>query len=119
MRLLGMRMPFWHAKFAEPKIKVSLSAFNGMVRWRADHFAITDTSSKSITTKSKPTAFPSALRSKRSAVQTLTAEDLQTDAVIQQTCPECGREEMRFYTLQLRSADEGTTVFYTCECGYK
>ncbi|KAL9106426.1 MAG: hypothetical protein Q9187_008564 [Circinaria calcarea] len=79
----------------------------------------TDTSSKTITTKSKPTAFPSALRSKRSTVQTLTAEDVQTEATIRQTCPECGREEMRYYTLQLRSADEGSTVFYSCECGYK
>lgn len=83
------------------------------------HSHLTDTSSKTITTKSKPTAFPSALRSKRSTVQTLTAEDVQTEATIRQTCPECGREEMRYYTLQLRSADEGSTVFYSCECGYK
>ena len=80
---------------------------------------LTDTSSKTIRTKSKPTAFPSALRSKRSTVQTLTAEDVQTEATIRQTCPGCGREEMRYYTLQLRSADEGSTVFYSCECGYK
>ena len=26
---------------------------------------------------------------------------------------------MRYYTLQLRSADEGSTVFYSCECGHK
>ncbi|KAA6409159.1 MAG: DNA-directed RNA polymerase I subunit [Lasallia pustulata] len=78
-----------------------------------------DTSSTVVTTKSKPTAFPSLLRSKRSAVQTLTAEDVQTEATIRQTCPECGREEMWYYTLQLRSADEGSTVFYRCECGYK
>ena len=78
-----------------------------------------DTSSAVVITKSKPTAFPSLLRSKRSAIQTLTAEDVQTEATIRQTCPECGREEMWYYTLQLRSADEGSTVFYRCECGYK
>lgn len=72
-----------------------------------------------MTTRSKPTAFPSALRARRSAVQTLTAADVQTDASIRQTCPNCGRGEMRYYTLQLRSADEGSTVFYNCVCGYK
>ncbi|EAS35396.3 DNA-directed RNA polymerase I polypeptide [Coccidioides immitis RS] len=78
-----------------------------------------DIASKTIISESKPEAFPSALRSKRSAVRTLTAEDKKKDAVIAHTCDQCGRPEMTFYTLQLRSADEGTTVFYSCECGYK
>lgn len=78
-----------------------------------------DTSSSAITTKSKPTAFPSALRSKRSAVQTLTEDDVQKGTMIRQTCSECGSKEMRYYTAQLRSADEGTTVFYSCDCGHK
>ncbi|KAM0801809.1 DNA-directed RNA polymerase I polypeptide [Usnea florida] len=78
-----------------------------------------DTSISAITTRSKPAAFPSALRSKRSAVQTLTEEDVQKDAVIRQTCPECGNKEMRYYTQQLRSADEGSTVFYSCDCGHR
>lgn len=35
-------------------------------------------------------------------------------------CPKCGKEEMMYNTAQLRSADEGQTVFYSCEgCGYK
>src|SRR5690606_22380880 len=63
--------------------------------------------------------FPSALRARRSAVQTLKEGDVQTEATITQTCPECGRTEMKFYTMQLRSADEGATVFYRCECGYR
>lgn len=78
-----------------------------------------DIVSKTITSRSKPSAFPSALRSKRSAVQNLTSADKKTTALIQETCPQCGRTEMTYYTLQLRSADEGTTVFYSCECGYK
>ena len=76
-----------------------------------------DTSSKTVITRSKPSAFPSSLRTKRSEVQTLTAEDMNVEAVIRQTCDKCGREEVRFTTQQLRSADEGTTVFYSCECG--
>ncbi len=83
------------------------------------HQSNADKSSKNITTRSKPSTFPSALRLKRSAVQTVNASDVQTEATIRQTCPQCGREEMRYYTQQLRSADEGSTVFYTCDCGYK
>lgn len=52
-------------------------------------------------------------------MQTLTEEDMQTEATIRQTCERCGRDEVKYYTLQLRSADEGSTVFYTCECGHK
>jgi DNA-directed RNA polymerase subunit M/transcription elongation factor TFIIS len=56
---------------------------------------------------------------KLSDIQTISAEDIKTDAVIKQLCEKCGREEVRFYTQQIRSADEGTTVFYTCECGHR
>lgn len=69
--------------------------------------------------ESKPSAFPSALRAKRSAVQTLSAEDRKTEAIIDRTCNECGRKEMFYTTVQLRSADEGSTVFYRCVCGFK
>ncbi|KAI5180863.1 DNA-directed RNA polymerase I subunit RPA12 [Nematocida sp. AWRm80] len=38
---------------------------------------------------------------------------------IKEECPKCKSEYMYYYTMQLRSADEGQTVFYECECGYK
>ncbi|KAI9799825.1 MAG: hypothetical protein M1825_004385 [Sarcosagium campestre] len=79
-----------------------------------------DTLSSTVVSKSKPSAFPSALRAKRSDVQVLSDADEQPrGAITQMTCEQCGRLEMRYYTMQLRGADEGTTVFYTCECGYK
>lgn len=83
------------------------------------NYSSTDPGNKTVTTQSAPSAFPSALRLKKSAVQSLATEDIQTEAEIKQICPECGREKMWFYTLQLRSADEGATVFYRCECGYR
>ncbi|KAI8942573.1 hypothetical protein NX059_000631 [Plenodomus lindquistii] len=78
-----------------------------------------DTSSKTVVTQSKPTAFPSPLRAKRSEVQTIVEGDIQTTSEIDQPCEKCGRPKVRYYTQQLRSADEGSTVFYECECGHK
>ncbi|KAF9184670.1 DNA-directed RNA polymerase I core subunit rpa12 [Haplosporangium sp. Z 767] len=71
-----------------------------------------------VVTTSKPGAFPSALRNKRDDVQ----RDLKdaTAALVQEPCPKCGHPEMEYHTMQLRSADEGQTVFYTCpKCAYK
>ncbi|KAL0912174.1 hypothetical protein M5K25_018131 [Dendrobium thyrsiflorum] len=41
-------------------------------------------------------------------------------AVVNETCPQCNNPQLEYYTKQLRSADEGQTVFYECpKCGYK
>jgi DNA-directed RNA polymerase I subunit RPA12 len=41
-------------------------------------------------------------------------------ATIEEPCPKCGHPELYFYTLQLRSVDEGSTVFYECpKCSHK
>lgn len=40
-------------------------------------------------------------------------------ARIKYQCPSCNSDEMMYSTAQLRSADEGQTVFYSCECGYR
>ncbi|KAF4724433.1 G elongation factor, mitochondrial 2 [Perkinsus olseni] len=41
-------------------------------------------------------------------------------ALVDEECPKCKNPRMAFWTQQLRSADEGQTVFYECQkCGYR
>ena len=40
-------------------------------------------------------------------------------ATVAEECPKCKHPTMEYYTMQLRSADEGQTVFYECpKCGH-
>ncbi|KAI0843194.1 hypothetical protein F5Y06DRAFT_257135 [Hypoxylon sp. FL0890] len=78
-----------------------------------------DTASKTIVTESKPSDFPSLLRQKLSIVQSVKRHDVQTEATINETCEKCGRTEVRYRAVQLRSADEGSTIIFTCDCGHK
>lgn len=40
-------------------------------------------------------------------------------ATIEEPCPKCEHKEVGYYTVQLRSVDEGQTVFYECpNCKY-
>ncbi|CDH13222.1 DNA-directed RNA polymerase I subunit RPA12 [Zygosaccharomyces bailii] len=74
-----------------------------------------------VVTSTSADAFPSSLKLKQSVVKTsLGRDELKEGATIKEKCPKCGNDEMHYHTLQLRSADEGATVFYTCtNCGYK
>ncbi|XP_043710474.1 DNA-directed RNA polymerase I subunit RPA12 [Telopea speciosissima] len=41
-------------------------------------------------------------------------------AVVNEPCPRCRHPQLEYYTKQLRSADEGQTVFYECpKCRHK
>jgi len=42
-----------------------------------------------------------------------------TRAKVKERCPACNNPEMSFYTMQMRSVDEGQTVFFECpKCGH-
>jgi DNA-directed RNA polymerase I subunit RPA12 len=72
--------------------------------------------SATIVTSSRPEAFPH----KPKLEATEEKHYLKDGATIQEKCPKCDHYEMVFHTAQLRSADEGQTVFYSCvKCGYK
>eukprot|EP01038_Epipyxis_sp_PR26KG_P011645 gene11645-15597_t len=47
-------------------------------------------------------------------------KELDKYAKIEEPCPKCAHPELYFYTMQLRSVDEGSTVFYECpKCAHK
>lgn len=48
------------------------------------------------------------------------AVNRKTQAIVEETCPKCCFGKASFYTMQMRSADEGQTVFYSCmKCSHK
>ena len=49
-------------------------------------------------------------------------ESREARAVITEDCPKenCNSGKFYYYSMQLRGADEGSTIFYECvKCGYK
>ena len=79
-----------------------------------------DVGTSKSTATTKPTDFPSMLRQKlHTTIQAVDKHRIDTMAKADETCPKCGAEEVRYTTVQLRSADEGSTVFYYCNCGHQ
>ncbi|BGP18473.1 hypothetical protein JCM10213_001212 [Rhodosporidiobolus nylandii] len=73
---------------------------------------------KVITTKSNPAAFPSSLRQAKTSLVKNSGDVEKKAMMIDETCEKCGHGQMSVKTMQLRSADEGATVFYSCpKCG--
>jgi DNA-directed RNA polymerase I subunit RPA12 len=72
----------------------------------------------SITTYSSTRPVPLWAKSDEEQAALRAAKDPQR-ATIEEPCIKCGAKEVGFYTLQLRSVDEGSTVFYECpECDH-
>ncbi|KAL4935123.1 hypothetical protein BDV06DRAFT_229118 [Aspergillus oleicola] len=66
-------------------------------------------------------SFPSRLRNKlKSYTQQVTTETVGSGPHIEMDCPKCPSKDVMYAQVQLRSADEGSTIFYTCmKCGHK
>lgn len=64
------------------------------------------------TTRSGARPEPAWLMRKRKGNEDGTGK--QEYATVDEPCPECQHSQAKFYTLQLRSVDEGSTVFYEC-----
>ncbi|KAL4955784.1 transcription factor S-II-domain-containing protein, partial [Aspergillus filifer] len=63
--------------------------------------------------------FPSRLRNKlKSYTQQFTKETVGSRPHIELDCPKCPSKDVTYAQVQMRSADEGTTIFYNCsKCG--
>mmetsp|Transcript_48335 Transcript_48335/g.154773 ORF Transcript_48335/g.154773 Transcript_48335/m.154773 type:complete len:128 (+) Transcript_48335:148-531(+) len=84
-------------------------------------------SDASVTTSCGPKDFI-----RRYGIEPLVGEDMEKQsltkgkdrerATVDEECPKCQNRGLEYYTMQLRSADEGQTVFYECmkeTCRYK
>ncbi|KAK8808719.1 hypothetical protein WA538_002369 [Blastocystis sp. DL] len=85
----------------------------GICHWTCH---LSDLSNNTIVTFSRPKPVPHWLHEMQQK------ENIQvgpTRAMVDEECPRCKNPQMSFYTVQLRSVDEGSTVFYKClKCGY-
>ena len=79
---------------------------------------------ESTITITKSNNFPSVLRAKRSNIQRVSANDWKSSERVARRCEnpdfECKAKEMTFRNVQMRGADEGSTIIYKCpECGFR
>ena len=59
-------------------------------------------------------------KEEREALAAGAAPKQQENAVVEEACPACQHPLASFYTLQTRSVDEGSTVYYQClKCKHK
>ena len=74
-----------------------------------------DLSIPEVITRSAPTTKPEWLDEENKE-----DSNAKKHATIEEPCPKCGNPEQYFYTMQLRSVDEGSTVFYECpQCSHQ
>ncbi|KAF1913063.1 DNA-directed RNA polymerase I subunit A12 [Ampelomyces quisqualis] len=71
-------------------------------------------------TFSRADAFPSTLQAKRSNVRAIHHSQVETWVMTSETCPACDNTATLFREMQLRGADEGSTLFFRCtSCTHK
>lgn len=70
-------------------------------------------------TKSEYTIHLNTLEDVDLAKKKKNKDDVFDGPVVERICKKCGHNQMSYAAIQLRSADEGQTVFFTCvKCKY-
>lgn len=70
--------------------------------------------------ESKETSYTVIFNKRENSSSKRKNEDEEEGPTIERKCPKCGHDKMSYAALQLRSADEGQTVFFTClKCKFK
>lgn len=69
---------------------------------------------------SRETSYTIIFNKRENATKKRANEDGDDGPTVERKCPKCGHDKMSYAALQLRSADEGQTVFFTClKCKFK
>ena len=98
---------------------LSLPDANPIVCGTCDHRMRFEDFAVRIVTCSKPKPDPAWVREFMGEA-TGGPDKRSTQQTIEEPCPKCGHGELLFYTMQLRSVDEGATVFYECpKCAHR
>lgn len=81
----------------------------------------TDIMVPEVITKSAQTAKPAwSTDESNEEDKAIAGKEMVKHTTIEEPCPRCNYHELYFYTMQLRSVDEGSTVFYECpRCAHK
>ena len=79
-------------------------------------YSESDLPSRTTTSADRPVPLWAKSDEEQAALKTLSEPKRM---VVEEPCVKCGASEVGFYTVQLRSVDEGQTVFYECpKCAY-
>ena len=108
-----MPWPFCPSCHATLGVDASGTITCGVCPYRSNLAELTTTTIPTITTYSDDR--PTPLWAKSDAEQAALKQSSEpTRATIEEPCIKCGTPEVGYYTVQLRSVDEGQTVFYEC-----
>lgn len=68
----------------------------------------------------RETSYTVVFNKRENATKRRGDDEEEEGPTVERKCPKCGHEKMSYAALQLRSADEGQTVFFTClKCKFK